>query len=91
MHNSEQEVVVIVNTQTQENIMFTPESIIDSVNSAQKTFVETFVKNEPFKKELVKLIDAQTKFAKTQYTTSIELTQAFWKHASDAVYAKKAA
>ena len=70
--------------------MFTPDFYIDSVNSAQKTFVETFVKNESFKKELVKLIDAQTKFAKTQATTSLELAQSIWKNASEAIYAKKA-
>ena len=71
--------------------MFTPESIIDSVQNAKKQIVETFVTNESLKKELVKLVDAQTKFAKTQYTTSIELAQTFWKNASDAVYAKKTA
>jgi hypothetical protein len=71
--------------------MFTPEYYIDSVNSAQKTFVETFVKHESLKKELVKLIDAQTKFAKTQASTGLEIAQTFWKNASDAVYAKKSA
>ena len=71
--------------------MFTPDFYIDNVQNAQKKIVETFVTNDSFKKELVKLIDAQTKFAKTQYTTSIELAQAFWKNASEAVYAKKAA
>lgn len=90
MYNNEQEVVVIVNTQTQEKNMFTPDFYIDSVNSAQKTFVETFVKNESVKKELVKLIDAQTKFAKTQATTNLEIAQNIWKNASEAIYAKKA-
>lgn len=71
--------------------MFTPDFYIENVNSVQKRIVETFVTNDSFKKELVKLIDAQTKFAKTQYTTSIEVAQAFWKNASDAVYAKKGA
>ena len=70
--------------------MFTPDFYIDSVNSAQKTFVETFVKNESVKKELVKLIDAQTKFAKTQATTNLEIAQNIWKNASEAIYAKKA-
>ena len=90
MYSNEQEVVVIVNTQTQEKNMFTPDFYIDSVNSAQKTFVETFVKNESVKKELVKLIDAQTKFAKTQATTNLEIAQNIWKNASEAIYAKKA-
>ena len=71
--------------------MFTPDFYIDSVSGAQKKIVETFVSNESFKKELVKLIEAQSKFAKTQYNTSIELAQAFWKNASETVYAKKAA
>ena len=71
--------------------MFTPDFYIDSVNSAQKKIVETFVTNDSFKKELVKLIDAQTKFAKTQISTSIEIAQAFVKNASEAVYSKKSA
>ena len=70
--------------------MFTPDFYIESVQNAQKKIVETAVSNESFKKELVKLIDAQAKFTKSQYTTSIELAQAFWKNASDAVYAKAA-
>ena len=93
MYSNEQEVVVIVNTQTQEKNMFTPDFYIDSVNSAQKTFVETFVKNESFKKELNKLVDSQTEFAKGQVKTSIQITEAFYKNAVDtfALYTKKAA
>ena len=71
--------------------MFTADFYIESVQNAQKKIVDTVVTNDSFKKELVKLIDAQAKFAKTQYTTSIEVAQAFWKNATDVVYAKKAA
>ena len=71
--------------------MFTPDYIIDSVQNAKKTIVNTFVTDESFKKELIKLVDAQTKFAKGQVSTTLEIAQAFWKNASDAVYAKKTA
>jgi len=38
--------------------------IIDAIQDSKKTFVTTFVKDEKFQTELVKLVDAQTKFAK---------------------------
>ena len=71
--------------------MFTADFYIDGVQNAKKQFVDTFVTNESFKKELIKLVDAQTKFAKGQISTSLEIAQAFYKNASDAIYAKKAA
>jgi hypothetical protein len=71
--------------------MFTPDYIIENVQTAQKKVVETLVLNDSTKKELVKLIDAQSKFAKTQYSASIEIAQAIWKNASEAFYTKKAA
>ena len=71
--------------------MFTPDFYIDGVQNAKKQFVNTFVTNDSFKKELIKLVDAQTKFAKGQISTSLEIAQAFYKNASDAIYAKKAA
>jgi len=70
--------------------MFTPDFYIDSVNNAQKKIVETFVTNETFKKELVELIEAQTKFAKTQAAVSLEIAQSVWKNATEVIYAKKA-
>ena len=71
--------------------MFTAESIIDSVQNAKKTFVTTFVTDDKFKAELTKLIDAQTKFAKGQVSTTLEIAQTLYKNASDAFYAKKTA
>ena len=73
--------------------MFTAESYIDSVQNAQKKIVETFVTHDSFKKELIKLIDAQTEFAKGQVKANLAIAETFWKNASDAVYAnvKKAA
>ena len=70
--------------------MFTFDSIIDSVQTAKKTFVETFVQDEKFKKELIKLVDAQTEFAKGQVKTTLSIAEAFVKNASDAVYKKAA-
>lgn len=71
--------------------MFTSDFYIDGVQNAKKQFVETFVTNETFKKELVKLVDAQTTFAKGQVKTSVEIAQAFYKNAHNAFYSKKAA
>ncbi len=71
--------------------MFTPDYIIDSVQNAKKTFVTTFVTNETFKAELIKLVDAQTEFAKGQIKTTLSIAEALVKNASTAVYAKKGA
>ena len=71
--------------------MFTADFYIDGVQNAKKQIVETFVTSDAFKKELVKLIDAQTKFAKGQVSTSLEIAQSLYKNASDAFYSKKTA
>ena len=68
--------------------MFTPDYIIDSVQNAKKTFVNTFVTNETFKTELIKLVDAQTEFAKGQIKTTLSIAEALVKNASNAVYSK---
>lgn len=62
--------------------------IIDAVQGAKKTFVTTYIKDEKFQAELVKLVDAQTKFAKGSVQSSLDIAQAFIKNASDAVYKK---
>lgn len=69
--------------------MFTPDSIIDSVQSAKKTLVTTFIKDDKFKAELVKLVDAQTEFAKGQIKTTLAIAEALVKNAGKAVYASK--
>ena len=68
--------------------MFTVDSIIDSVQNAKKQFVTQVVTNESFKTELIKLVDAQTEFAKGQFKTSLQIAEAFYKNATDAVYTK---
>ena len=70
--------------------MFTPETIIDSVQNAKKTFVTTFVTDDKFKAELIKLVDAQTEFAKGQVKTTLSIAEAFVKNATNAVYKKAA-
>ena len=69
--------------------MFTPEAIIDSVQNAKKQVVTTFVTNESFKKELVKLIDAQTEFAKGQVKTTLSIAETLVKNANTAFYPTK--
>ena len=64
--------------------MFKPDFYIDAIQSAKKQFVNTVVVNEGFKKELCKLIDAQTEFAKGQVTTTLALVDALIKGASTA-------
>ena len=67
--------------------MFTPEAIIDSVQNAKKQFVTTFVTDEKFKKEITKLIDSQTEFAKGQVKATLSIAEALVKNASTAFYA----
>ena len=67
--------------------MFTPENFIDSFQNAKKQIVNTFVTDDKFKKELVKLIDAQTEFAKGQVKTTLSIAEALVKNASTAFYA----
>jgi len=68
--------------------MFTFDFIIDSVQNAKKTFVSTFVTDAKFQEDLVKLVDAQTAFAKGQVQTTLSIAEAFVKNASDAIYKK---
>ncbi len=68
--------------------MFTPDFYIDGVQNAKKQFVNTFVTNEPFKTELIKLVDAQTEFAKGQVKTNLSIAEAFVKQASTYAYGK---
>jgi len=64
--------------------------IIDAIQDSKKTFVETFVQDAKFKAELVKLVDAQTKFAKGSVQSTLDIAQAFVKNAGDAIYKKAA-
>jgi hypothetical protein len=71
--------------------MFTFDSIVDTVQSAQTKFVETYVTDKKLQAEMVKLTEAQAKFAKGSYQTTLSIAQAVFKNASDVVYAKKGA
>ena len=73
--------------------MFNIDSIIDTVNGAQKSFVEAYIADKKVQADLVKLVDSQAKFAKTTYKTSLEFAETFTKNISDAtksVASKKA-
>jgi hypothetical protein len=72
--------------------MFTSfDTIIDTVQGAQTKFVETYVTDKKLQAEMVKLAEAQAKFAKGSYQTTLSIAQAVFKNASDVVYAKKGA
>jgi hypothetical protein len=64
--------------------MFIHNQIIDAVQSGKKHFVNTFVQDDTFKTELIKLIDAQAQAAKTSVEASIAIATAFTKNAQDA-------
>jgi hypothetical protein len=65
--------------------MFTFESIIDTVTGAQTKFVETFVTDKKVQTELVKLVEAQSKFTKTAYKTTLEATETAVKQFNETV------
>ena len=44
--------------------MFTADATIDAVQTAKKTFVNTFVTNEVIKDAMIKFIDSQTDYTK---------------------------
>ena len=67
--------------------MFIHNQIIDTVQSGKKQFVNTFVKDEKFKAELNKLIDAQAQATKTAVEASLAIASAFTKNAQEAVKA----
>ena len=57
--------------------------VIDAVQNGKKQFVETFVQDAKFKAELIKLVDAQTEFAKGQVQTTLSIAEAFAKNAKE--------
>jgi hypothetical protein len=70
--------------------MFTSfDTIIDTVQGAQTKFVETYVTDKKLQAEMLKLTEAQAKFAKGSYQTTLSIAQAVYKNATDTVYAKK--
>jgi dTDP-D-glucose 4,6-dehydratase len=68
--------------------MFIHNQMIDTIQGAKKQFVETFIKDDTFKSELIKLIDAQALAAKTSVDASLAIATAFTKNATNAFYKK---
>jgi hypothetical protein len=62
------------------------DTIIESIQDGKKQIVNTFVTDDKFKAELIKLIDDQTKFVKGSVNSSMDIAQAFIKNTSDTVY-----
>lgn len=71
--------------------MFDQNFIIDSVQETKKKVINTFVINDTFKTELIKLVDSETEFVKGINKQSLAIAETFWKNASQAIAAKKAA
>jgi hypothetical protein len=62
------------------------DTIIESIQDGKKKLVNTFVTDAKFKADLIKLIDAQTNFAKGSVKSSMDIAQAIVKNASDSFY-----
>lgn len=69
-------------------MFITPDKIIDQIQSGKKQIVNTFVKDETFKTELNRLIDAQAQAAKVSVEASMAIAQAFMKNGGAAFYKK---
>lgn len=55
--------------------MFTPNAFIDTVQTAKKQVVETFVTDKDLKKSIIEVIDAQTTFVKTATQNTIDISK----------------
>jgi|LauGreDrversion4_2_1035121.scaffolds.fasta_scaffold41407_4 hypothetical protein len=74
-----------------EKNMFIHNQVIDTVQGAKKQFVETFIKDETFKTELIKLIDAQATATKTSVEAMLAIATAFTKNTTALMYPNKGA
>ena len=63
--------------------MFTHDTVIDAIQNSKKQIVNTFVADKKFQAELIKLVDAQTEFAKGQVKSSLAIAEAFVKNFND--------
>ena len=52
--------------------MFTADATIDAVQTAKKTFINTFVTNEAIKAPMIKFIDAQADYTKKAAKVSMD-------------------
>ena len=57
--------------------------VIDAVQNGKKQIVNSFVTDKKFQAELIKLVDAQTAFAKGQIETTISIAEALAKNAKE--------
>ena len=57
--------------------------VIDTVQNGKKQFVETFVQDAKFKAELIKLVEAQTDFTKSQVQSTLNIAEALAKNAKE--------
>jgi hypothetical protein len=55
--------------------MFTPDTLIDSVQNAKKQVVSTFVQDATIKAGLIEIIEAQTEFTKTVAKNTLTFSQ----------------
>jgi hypothetical protein len=78
-------------TYTQEKNMFIHNQIIDAVQGAKKQVVNTFIKDDTFKSELIKLIDAQAAATKTSVDACLAIATAFTKNTTAMMYPNKGA
>lgn len=72
----------MVNLLIKEKTMFTTDAIIDSVQTARKTMINTFVNHEATKEALVNYIDAEAEYTKQAAKVS---TDTFTKLANEAM------
>jgi hypothetical protein len=71
--------------------MFIHNQIIDTVQGAKKQIVSTFIKDDTFKTELIKLIDAQAEAAKVSVDACLAITTAFTKNTTAMLFPNKGA
>ena len=61
-------------------------SVIDAVQTAQKTFVNTVVTNEEIAKPMVRMIDVQSETAKTTAKAVLDITTTLSAATTEKVY-----
>lgn len=57
--------------------MFSPAQVIDAVQNGKRQFVEVFVQEPTLRAEMLKLIDAQTTFAKATVESALTVATTF--------------
>lgn len=65
--------------------MFTLDTVIDTVQSGKKTFVNSFVTNETIKSAMIDFIDAQTAYTKEAAKAGTDMFTTVTKEAVSAV------